>query len=107
MFKKFVHIGAPTDKKMPNEEYCEDMKVWISDPEKDEFKFEYLRFEKDSWMAKEIQTQTHIAVEVESIEKVLPTCDKVLLEPTVVNENCKIAFILRDGVVLELMEIKN
>ena len=46
MFKKFVHIGAPTDKKMPNEEYCEDMKVWISDPEKDEFKFEYLRFEK-------------------------------------------------------------
>ena len=106
MFKKFVHIGAPTDKKMPNEEYNEDMKVWISDPEKDEFKFEYLRFEKDSWMAKEIQTQTHIAVEVESIDEVLSTCDKVLLEPTAVNENCKIAFVLRDGVVLELMELK-
>ena len=39
MFKKFVHIGAPTDKKMQNEEYNEDMKVWISDTEKDEFKF--------------------------------------------------------------------
>lgn len=86
---------------MSNEEY---MKVWNSDPEKDEFKFEYLRFEKDSWMAKE--NQTHIAVEVESIDEVLATCDKILLEPTVVNENCKIAFVLRDGVVLELMETK-
>ncbi|MBC2855195.1 hypothetical protein H3N56_01625 [Cetobacterium sp. 2A] len=106
MFKKFVHIGVPTDKKMPGEEYCEDMKLWISDPEKDEFKFEYLRFEKDSWMAKEIQTQPHIAVEVDNINEILATCDKVLLEPTVLNENCTIAFILRDGVVLELMEMK-
>nr|WP_307775212.1 hypothetical protein [uncultured Cetobacterium sp.] len=106
MFKRFVHIGAPTDKKMPHDEYNEGMKVWISDPEKDEFKFEYLRFEKDSWMAKEIQTQTHIAVEVDSIEDVLPTCEKILLEPTIVNENCTIAFVLKNGVVLELMEIK-
>lgn len=91
---------------MPHDEYNEGMKVWISDPEKDEFKFEYLRFEKDSWMAKEIQTQTHIAVEVDSIEDVLPTCEKILLEPTIVNENCTIAFVLKNGVVLELMEIK-
>lgn len=105
MFKNFVHIGAPTKKQMPHEEYNEGMKVWISAPEKDEFKFEYLRFEEGSSLAPEIQTQSHIAVEVESIDEVLPTCEKILMNPTVVNDHCKIAFVLRDGVVLELMEI--
>jgi hypothetical protein len=58
---EFVHIGAPTTKKMPNEVYAEGMKVWISDPDLDDFKFEFLRFEPDSWLAEEIQTRTHIA----------------------------------------------
>lgn len=52
------------------------MKVWISDPEKDKFKYGYLRFEPDSWMAKRIQNETHIAVEVDGIAEVLPTCEK-------------------------------
>lgn len=105
MFKKFVHIGAPTTKSMPNEVYNEGMKVWISDPELDEFKYEYLRFDEDSWMAKEIQTQTHIAVEVESIAEVIKECEKVLLEPVAIDEHTTLAFVLREGVVLELMEI--
>jgi hypothetical protein len=101
---EFVHIGAPTTKKMPNEVYAEGMKVWISDPDLDDFKFEYLRFEPDSWLAEEIQTRTHIAVKVDSIANEIERCEKVLLEPVAINDNLTIAFVIREGVVLELME---
>ncbi|MCQ9628547.1 hypothetical protein HS141_16745, partial [Cetobacterium somerae] len=58
------------------------MKGWMADPEDEEGKEEERRVEKDSWRAKEIQTQTQSACEVESIEKGVPTGEKVLLEPT-------------------------
>lgn len=102
-----MHIGAPVTKPMPNEVYNEGMKVWISDPDLDEFKFEYLRFDKDSWLAKEIQTQTHIAVKVESLAKALAGCEKILLEPVAVSDTLTLAFAIRDGVVMEFMEFKN
>ncbi|MGL5979226.1 MAG: hypothetical protein ACRCZJ_09560 [Erysipelotrichaceae bacterium] len=102
---EFMHIGAPVNKPMPNEVYNEGMKVWIAEPDHDHFKFEYLRFDDDSWLAKEIQTQTHIAVKVDSVDAALATCEKVLLEPVAVNEACTIAFGLRHGVVMEFMQL--
>jgi len=101
---QIMHIGAPVTKPMPNEVYNDGMKVWISDPDLDEFKFEYLRFEKDSWLAKEIQTRTHIAVKVDSVDKALKGCEKILLEPVQVDDNLRLAFGIRDGVVMEFME---
>jgi len=103
---EFVHIGAPVTKKMPNEVYNDGMKVWISDPDLDDFKFEYLRFEKDSWLAKEIQEQTHIAVKVDSLAKALAGCEKILLEPVAVSDTTTLAFGIRNGVVMEFMEVK-
>jgi hypothetical protein len=107
MNMQVMHIGAPVSKPMPNEVYNEGMKVWISDPDLDEFKFEYLRFDKDSWLAKEIQTQTHVAVKVDSLAKALAGCEKILLEPVAVNDSLTLAFAIRDGVVMEFMEFKN
>lgn len=103
---EFMHIGAPVTKPMPNEEYNAGMKVWISNPDKDEYKFEYLRFDEDSWMATEIQTQTHIAIKVDCLKTALAGCEKILLEPVEVDEHLTIAFAIRNSVVLEFMEMK-
>ncbi len=104
MEMEFVHIGAPVKTAMPHEVYNEGMKVWISNPDLDSFKFEYLRFDEDSWLAPEIQHQTHIAVKVASVDKALAECEKVLLEPCMANPTTRLAFGLRDGVVMEFME---
>lgn len=106
MFKRYVHIGCPHTNEMPGEVYNDGMKLWMIGPETNEFGFEYLRFREDTWFAKEVQTMVHIACEVDSIAEVLPTCEKVLHENLVVDEHLTIAFVMKDGVCLELMEYK-
>lgn len=105
MFKRYVHIGVPHTQPMVGEEWNEDMKLWMIDPATNEFGFEYLRFRDDTWFAKEVQTMVHVAVEVENIAEVLPTCEKVLHDNLVVDEHLTIAFVVKDGVCLELMEM--
>lgn len=106
MFKKYVHIGVPHTNEMEGEVWNEDMKLWMIDPSTNEFGYEYLRFRDDTWFAKEVQENVHIACEVESIDEVLPTCEKVLHDKIVVDEHLTIAFVIKDGVCLELMECK-
>lgn len=106
MFKKYVHIGVPHTEPMEGEVWDEGMKLWMIDPSTNEFGYEFLRFREDTWFAKEVQTLVHVAVEVESIAEVLPTCQKVLHDNLVVNEHLTLAFVMKDGVCLELMEIK-
>ncbi|MEG1254826.1 hypothetical protein [Clostridium sp.] len=102
---EFVHIGVPTKKVQENETYIEGMKVYVTDPENHDYKFEYLRFDEDSWMPKKMQGNPHIAIKVHSIEEELKKCEEILVEPTKVNENTTLCFAVRDGVIFELMEI--
>ncbi len=106
MFKRYVHIGVPHTNEMPGEEWNEGMKLWMIAPETNEFGFEYLRFREDTWFAPEVVNNVHVAVEVESIDEVLPTCEKVLHDKIVCSDTLTIAFVVKDGVVLELMEMK-
>lgn len=103
---KLLHIGVPTTEVQENETYMNDMKVYVTDPEVSDFKYEYLRFDEDSWMPKEIQQQDHIAIEVDSMEEYLTKVDRVLVEPLMASDTMKICFVMKDGVVLELVEMK-
>lgn len=103
---EFMHIGVPTKKVQPNETYVEGMKVHITDPDAHEMKFEYLRFEPDTWLPAVMQVNPHIAIKVGNIREELKKCEEILVEPTVVNENLSIAFAIRDGVIFEFMEVK-
>lgn len=106
MIKKLVHIGCPHKNEMEGEEFIDGMKLWLIPPEKNDFAFEYLRFREDSWLAEEVQTLPHVACEVDSIAATLAQCDKVLHEEIVIDESLTIAFAMKDGVCLELMEYK-
>lgn len=99
----FNHIGVITDKVQDNENYADGLKVHITDPSDSEFKFEYLRFEDGSPMPEEIQKNPHVAFMVEEIEPYLKA-NKVLMDPFMAGENLKIAFIIKDGLVMELMQ---
>lgn len=102
---QFMHIGVPTQKVQPGETYAEGMKVHVTDPEKHEYKFEYLRFEPDTWLPAAMQTQPHIAIKVDSIETELAKCQEVLVKPVAVDQNTSIAFGVRDGVIFEFMQV--
>ncbi|SKC85691.1 hypothetical protein SAMN02194393_04421 [Maledivibacter halophilus] len=100
-----MHVGVPIKNKQPNEIYLKNLKVYVTDPEDHELKFEYLRYEKDTPLPEIMQNNPHVAYKVDSIEEMAKGA-KIIVEPFDADKNIKIAFIVKDGVVFELMEEK-
>ena len=77
---KYHHLGIPTDKKMPNEKYLPQFKLYVSGFSTSPFGIEWMRFEADSPVDKLIQTVPHIAFEVADLDYELANCDvKVII----------------------------
>ena len=100
---KFHHVGVPSKAKHPGETYLEGGKVHITDPAKHPYGFEYLRFEAGSPLPKELQTMSHVAFEVASLEAALKG-EKVILPPFDATPRLRVAFIMKDGVLVEVMQ---
>lgn len=101
--KEFMHVGVPTDISREGEFYAEGIKTYIVAPETNEFHIEYLRFEKDTPLPEELQTLVHVAYKVDDLDKQLQE-NKVIVEPWMADERTRIAFVMKDGILFELME---
>ena len=102
---EFLHVGAPTKTVQPNETHAAGLGVFITNPDEHVFKFEFLRFEAGSPLPQLLQDNPHVAFKVDSIEKYSQNAT-VIVEPFAIDEKTRIAFIVKDGVILELMEVK-
>lgn len=98
-----MHIGVPIKTPMEGESYAEGLKLHIVGPETSPMNFEYLRFEDDTPMHKDIVNNLHIAYKVEDINTYLDKYE-VLQTPLIVSDELTIAFVKIDGVVIELMQ---
>ena len=103
--RRFHHIGLPTDDKQPGEVYVADTKVWVTDPRKHPYKVEYLRFEPDSPVTGPVRDLPHVAYRVDDIQAEL-LGEQVLIEPFEPSPNFTVAFILKDGAVIEFMKFE-
>lgn len=103
MSGKFHHFGVPTTTKQENETYLEDLKLHITSPDDHPYKVEFLRFEESSPMPEQIRSQCHAAFEVENIDEAIKGY-KVILAPLAVSPALKIAFIMDDRALIELMQ---
>lgn len=102
---EIMHIGVPVREPREGEGYAEGLKVHIAGPETNPMQFEYLRFEADTPMHKDIVENVHIAYKVDRLSDYTDQYE-VLHAPMEVSEELTIAFIKMDGVVVELMEFK-
>lgn len=101
--RQFHHIGLPTDESHAGEYYVEETKVWVTDPRKHRYRVEYLRFEADSPVQGPVRDSPHVAYRVDDIQAELAG-QQVLIEPFEPSPNCTVAFILKDGAVIEFMK---
>lgn len=100
------HFGIPTDKVHQGESYSPDMKLFLTDFNQSPNRIEFLRFEADSQMPELLQKYGHIAYEVPCLKSAMEGKD-ILVEPFeggVPGLMC--AFIVEEGVAIELMEYK-
>jgi hypothetical protein len=100
---RFCHVGVPAKKKRAGETYIAGGKVHVTDPAASPFAFEYLRFEKGSPLPRKLQKETHIAYEVEDLPAALRG-QEVIVPPFDATPTLRVAFIMQDGVAVELMQ---
>ncbi len=100
---QFHHYGVPTTVKSSNETYLEGAKVYITDPEAHPFRVEFLRFDADSPMLKDIQVNPHAAFLVPSLAKALEG-QNVIIPPFDATETLRCAFIKDGDAIIEVME---
>ncbi|MBG88822.1 MAG: hypothetical protein CMO80_18235 [Verrucomicrobiales bacterium] len=105
MKKEFHHIGLPTHESQPGEFFVEETKVWVTDPRKHPYKVEFLRFEDDSPVIGPVRDMPHIAYRVEDVNAAIQGED-VILEPFEPSPNFTVAFVMKDGAVIEYMQFE-
>ena len=101
--RQFHHIGLPTDQKQLGEVYVEQTKLWVTDPRKHRYHVEYLRFEPDSPVEGPVRDMPHMAYRVDNLQGAIRGED-VILQPFEPSPGFTIAFILKDGAVIEYMQ---
>ena len=100
---KYDHLGVPTTNDHEWAGYLEGGKVYYSDQSQDPFRVEWLKFDADSPMPKELKEQVHVAFLVEDLDAEL--VDKtILIEPFAPFDGLRCAFILHQGQLVELMQ---
>ena len=66
MEKTYMHTGIPVAEKMDGMTYMEGLKVWICN--NDEYKIEYLYWERNTPAAWRLIAETHVAYKVADVD---------------------------------------
>ncbi|MFA7692756.1 MAG: hypothetical protein GX117_04880 [Candidatus Hydrogenedentes bacterium] len=100
---EFHHFGVPTQEKQKNERYIEGAKVFVTEPEENPFRIEFLRFEEGTSMPPEVCQGAHAAYMVSSLDEAMAGRE-VIVPPFNASDTLRCAFIKDGDAVIEIME---
>ncbi len=101
--RTLAHIGIPVGEKPEKCTYLEGAKLYITDPSDSKNNIEFLYFEKECQMPDIVKNSTHIAYMVDDIDAEIKGAE-VLIPPFMPLPTVKAAFVLEDGIPIELMQ---
>ena len=105
MAAEYMHIGIPVLNKKPNMVYNEWGGFWVNESvDAYDYKIEYLKFEEGTRFPEILSKQRHVAYKVDNLEKYIADADSVICGPMPVNDKDRLAFVWKDGAILELYE---
>jgi len=105
--KRFHHIGLRAFEPQPKEDHVSASKCWVTNPNSDPNRIEWLRYAADSPIDPEFMNFPHIAYTVDELEPHLEGKD-IYLAPFDVGDPpfATVAFTRENGVFVEYMKIK-
>ena len=106
MSAKYLHIGIPVTNKKPGMTYNEGGKLWMSNPDDYDYKIEYLKFEEGTPFPEIMHKNPHVAFQVDDAEPYLADADQIIFGPVTHADGSRMAFIIKDDTIIELLEMK-
>ncbi len=104
MAAEYMHIGIPITNKKPGMTYHEDAKFWVSNVDDYDFKIEYLKFEEGTPFPEVLHRNPHVAYQVDNLERYIEDADSVICGPMASGSGARLAFVWKDGAIIELYE---
>jgi hypothetical protein len=100
---RYNHLGVPSKEPLPGETYLPRFKMYVSGYGENDFNVERMRFEDDSPIPKIVREMPHAAFEVDDLDEALKGRE-ILIHPNSPSEGLRVAFIMVNGVPVELMQ---
>ena len=104
MSAEYMHIGIPVTNRQPNMTYNEGAKFWVSCVDDYDYKIEYLKFEEGTPFPEILHRNPHVAYKVDNLEHYIADADSVICGPMPANDTDRLAFVIKDGAIIELYE---
>ena len=107
MAATYMHIGIPVVNKKPGMVYNEGGKFWVNESvDAYDYKIEYLKFEEGTPFPEILAKQPHVAYKVDNADPYLADADRIIFGPEALDDNVRLAFIIKDDAIIELYEQK-
>lgn len=100
---KFHHVGIPTDKTLPKEDYVPHLKLAASGYFQSPYGVEWMSFDADCSLPELVKTVPHVAFVVEDLEAAIAG-KEILIEPNSPTEGVTVAFIVDNGAPIEFLQ---
>jgi hypothetical protein len=100
---RYHHVGIPTDRPLPPEDYSEKYKMYASGYFESPYGVEWMKFDPDCPLPDLVKTVPHVAFVVEDLEAARAG-KEVLIPPNSPTEGVRVAFIVDHGAPIEFLQ---
>ncbi len=100
---RYHHIGIPTSKPLPAEDYEPKYKLYASGYFQSPYGVEWMKFDPDCPLPELVKTVPHVAFAVDDIEAAIAG-KEVLIPPNSPTEGVTVAFIVHNGAPIEFLQ---
>ena len=100
---RYHHVGIPTDRPLPEEDYIEQFKVYASGYFQSPYGVEWMKFEPGCDLPELVKTVPHVAFVVDDIRAAIAG-KEILIEPNCPAEGITVAFIVDNGAPIEFLQ---
>ena len=100
---KFHHVGIPTNKPLPEEDYNEEYKLYASGFFDSPYGVEWMKFDPDCPLPELVKTVPHVAFVVDDLDAAIAG-KEILIKPNSPTEGVTVAFIVDNGAPIEFLQ---
>ena len=100
---RFHHIGIPTDKPLPKQDYNHKYKLYASGYFQSPYGVEWMKFDPDCSLPELVKTVPHVAFVVDDIQAAIAG-KQILIQPNSPTEGVTVAFIVDNGAPVEFLQ---
>jgi hypothetical protein len=101
---RYHHIGIPTDKSLPEEDYDKEYKMYASGFFASPYGVEWMKFDPDCPLPELVKTVPHVAFVVDDLAAAIAG-KEVLIKPNSPTEGVTVAFIIDNGAPIEFLQL--